>query len=123
MLQSLKNNNKLLYVATSKPTIYSKKILDHFNLSHYFESIVASNLDGTRTNKAEVITHCLKENNLTDKQSIIMIGDRKHDILGAKKNNIDSIGVEYGFGSYDELNSAGATYIAKTINRLKNYLI
>ncbi|MGK0577300.1 HAD family hydrolase [Macrococcus capreoli] len=117
LLQALKSMDKKLYVATSKPTYFARPILEHFNLDHYFESITGSELDGTRTDKAEIIQHVLETHNL-DKSTCIMIGDRKHDIIGAQKNNIDSIGVLYGYGSADEIKQASPTYTIATVDYL-----
>ena len=89
MLISLKEQNKSLIIATSKPTVFAEKILEHFNLKKYFDFISGSNLDNTRTKKADVIKYALEENGLTDISEIIMIGDREHDVIGAK-----SLGIE-----------------------------
>lgn len=117
LLDALQSLDKKLYVATSKPTYFARPILEHFNLAHYFESITGSELDGTRTNKAEVIAHVLKTHNLNP-DDCIMIGDRKHDIIGARTNNIDSIGVLYGYGSDEEIKAAHPTYTIATVDYL-----
>lgn len=113
-LISLKTAGKRLLVATSKPEPFAKRILDHFSLSTYFEGITGSELDGTRGSKAEVIACALERAGVSDKQTAVMIGDRKHDILGAQKNNLSSIGVLYGYGSREELEQAGATRIVSS---------
>jgi phosphoglycolate phosphatase len=115
MLSSMKKNGYTLAVATSKPTVFAKKILDHFNLSQYFNVIVGSELDGTRSLKGEVIQEVLKQLGTKELAKTIMIGDRKHDLIGAKENGIDSIGVTYGYGSQAELEEAEATYIVHTV--------
>ncbi len=122
LLQILAGKGKRLIVATSKPQEFTNKIMDHFDLTKYFEFIAGSNMDGTRSKKSEVIEYALHECQITDKSKTVMVGDRMHDIIGAKTIGIDSIGVEYGYGDYDELNSAGATYIAKTVDELKNII-
>lgn len=119
ILLSLKAQNKTLIVATSKPTIFAEKILDYFDLKKYFTFISGSNLDGTRTKKADVIRHAMEQNNITDNSEVIMIGDREHDIYGAKEIGIESVGVLYGYGTYDELDNSGANYIVRDINELK----
>jgi phosphoglycolate phosphatase len=96
-----------LYVVTSKPTAFTKPIMDHFDHSHFFEEIYGSELDGTRANKAELIAHILEREKMGADEAI-MIGDRKHDIIAAKKNGMRSIGVMWGYGSRDELTQAGA---------------
>lgn len=119
LLKNLADNGKRLIVATSKPQEFTDKIMQHFDLAKYFEFVAGSNMDGTRSKKAEVIEYALNKCKITDKSKVVMVGDRKHDIIGAKAVGIDSIGVEYGYGDYDELKSAGATHIAKTVNDLK----
>ena len=122
LLQNLKENGKTLVVATSKPQPFTDKIMEHFDLAKYFDFIAGSNMDTTRSKKAEVIEYTLSECNIKDKSKVIMIGDRAEDMIGAQSAGIDSIGVEYGYGTFDELKNAGATYIAKTVDELKNLL-
>ena len=93
LLRDLTKQGVLCLVATSKPEIYAKKILDYYELSNYFYYIAGANMDGTRTDKAEVIAYALKQipaeyNN----KKVLMVGDRSHDIIGAKKNGIDCAG-------------------------------
>ena len=123
MLIALKNDGKSLIIATSKPTVFAEKILEHFNLKKYFDFISGSNLDNTRTKKADVISYALKQQMINNMSEIIMIGDREHDIIGAKALNIESIGVLHGYGSYEELSSSGADYIVKDVSELKSLLL
>ena len=123
MLISLKEKNKSLIIATSKPTVFVEKILEHFNLKKYFDFIAGSNLDNTRTKKADVISYALEQQGITEVSEIIMIGDREHDVIGAKALNIESIGVLHGYGSYDELSNSGANYIVKDVKELHSLLI
>lgn len=122
LLQNLKENGKTLIVATSKPQPFTDRIMEHFDLAKYFDFIAGSNMDTTRSKKAEVIEYALSECNIIDKSSVIMVGDRAEDMFGAQSVGIDSIGVEYGYGTFDELKNADATYIVKTVNELKNLL-
>lgn len=122
MLIALKNDGRSLIIATSKPTVFAEKILEHFNLKKYFDFISGSNLDNTRTKKADVISYALEQQMINNMSEIIMIGDREHDIIGAKALNIESIGVLHGYGSYDELSSSGADYIVKDVSELKSLL-
>ncbi|MCM1115194.1 MAG: HAD family hydrolase [Clostridium sp.] len=122
LLNELVKQGKRLIVATSKPQKFTDKIMEHFGLAKYFEFIAGSNMDGTRSKKAEVIEYAMHQCKITDKSKAVMIGDRKHDIFGAKAVGIDSIGVEYGYGDYEELHCAGATYIVKTVDELKNLI-
>ena len=119
ILISLKENNKVLIVATSKPTIFATKILENFNLSKYFTFVSGSNFDGSRVRKSEVIQYALEINNIKDLSEVVMIGDRKHDICGAKEVGLDSIGVLYGYGDYEELYNSGANYIVNSVEELR----
>lgn len=100
-----------LYLATSKPHIFATKILHHFGLAHYFQAIHGAELDGTRQDKADLIAHILHTETLSAAETA-MIGDRKHDILGALANGVTTIGVLWGYGSAAELTEANATYLA-----------
>ena len=122
LLQKLKAQGKTL-VATSKPTVYSDKILEHFGLKEYFSYIAGSELDGTRVNKAEVIQYALEQMKITESEKIVMIGDKEHDMIGAGICGVDSIGVLYGFGEREELENHGATYIAETVSDLEKILL
>jgi len=123
MIEKLKMNNKTLILATSKPTVFANQILKHFELDKYFDFVSGSELDGSRDAKAEVIDHALKSMNLKPTQSMVMVGDRKHDIIGAKAHRLKSIGVLYGYGSKQELQNAGADIIVNSIEELKNMLV
>ncbi len=123
MLENLKSNKKILAISTSKPTFFAKKILDHFKLSDYFDVIVGSNLDNTRTDKSEVIEETLRQLGITNNESILMIGDRKHDLIGARKQGVESIGVSYGYGSVEELKNESPIYIAKSVSLLSEKLL
>lgn len=123
MLISLRKQNKTLIVATSKPTVFASKILEHFNLNRHFNFVSGSNIDGSRTKKSEVIEYALNRNNIKDKSEVIMIGDRKHDIYGAKEVGIESIGILHGYGDYNELYESGATYITEDIKGLNELLL
>lgn len=124
MLRKLKNNGKTLAVATSKPERFAKIILDHFGLSEYFDLCAGANIDNTRTDKAEVIQYALENlDNFTNKDSVIMVGDRMHDVVGAKKNSISCIGVTFGYGSREELENSGADLIVDSVNELTEILL
>ena len=123
LLDELKKSDRILVVATSKPTIFAETIINYFDLTKYFSSVVGSNLDGTRSKKAEVIEAALERNGITDKEEVVMIGDRKHDIIGAKHVGIHSIGVGYGYGTNNELEEAGADFIAAKVEDLRILLM
>ncbi len=122
VLEYLHSNNKRILLATSKPTIFAEKILKHFEIDKYFEYIGGSNLDGSRSEKNEVINHVLEACKVSSMEDVIMIGDRKYDVIGAKKIGVDSIGVLYGYGDLEELQEVNPTYIIKNIEELKNIL-
>lgn len=123
LLQTLVDRNRTLMIATSKPTVYAVKILEHFGLIPYFQFISGSELDGTRTKKGEVIAYALAQNGITALSDVVMVGDREHDMIGAKENGLAAIGVLYGYGSLAELQSSGADAIAEEIDDLHRLLI
>lgn len=122
MLECLKEEGKTLIVATSKPAVFSERILEHFDLMKYFTFLSGSELDGTRVDKAEVIAYALEKNGITDLSNVVMVGDREHDIIGANKNGIDSVAVLYGYGCMEEFEKHHATYVAESVEQLKNIL-
>ncbi|RCW76958.1 HAD family hydrolase [Saliterribacillus persicus] len=123
LLKSLKQEGVTLVVATSKPTVFAEQILKYFNIDQYFELIVGSNLDGTRSSKTEIIQYILDKYNDHELSDFIMIGDRKHDIIGANNTAINSIAVTYGYGALEELSLSKPTYIAKSVKQLKDILM
>ncbi len=123
LLKKLNKAGKKVILATSKPEVFAREILRYFNLTDYFYYAAGANLDGTLTDKAEVIAYALAEGGVTDKSTVLMIGDREHDIIGAKKNGVDSMGVLYGYGSRQELEAAGAEYIAATVEEMTEMLL
>lgn len=122
LLKELVNTNITLAVATSKPTVFAEKIMDHFDLSQYFTTITGSTLDNTRTDKKEIIAYAMSKLHC-DTQTTIMIGDRTYDLIGARKNNIDSVGVLYGYGSLEEITAAGPNFIAENVSDLSTLLL
>ena len=118
MLDSLSSNSYKLFVATSKPTVYSIEILKYFKLDSYFKETIGSNLDNTRTNKSEVIEYAVSTNGLLAERSI-MIGDRKHDMIGAKNNSMKAIAVTYGYGSYEELLAYKPDYMVNNCREIE----
>ncbi|MCK3904021.1 HAD family hydrolase [Streptococcus suis] len=121
-LEALTEAGKTLAIATSKPEVFAKQILEYFGIAHYFDVIAGASLDSSRIRKSDVITYALAQLDY-DPQTTIMVGDREHDIEGAKANQLDSIGVLYGYGTKQELDEAGATRIAQTVVDLKELLL
>lgn len=122
MLTLLKSKGKKVILATSKPESFAKNILKHFHLDKYFDFVAGATMDETRNKKGDVIKYALESCRINDLSTVIMIGDREHDIIGAKECGIDSIGVLFGYGSYDELHDAGATYIAETVKDILKFI-
>lgn len=123
LLERLKAQGKKLLVATSKPEEFARQILKHFELFDYFDLVAGASMDGSRRLKGDVIAHALTSAQVSDLSAAIMIGDREHDIIGAKKNGLDAIGVLYGFENREELKKAGATYIATNVEELQGRLL
>ena len=123
MLAELKAQGKILAVASSKPTIYVRCILEKFELAPYFDVIEGSNLDGTRVDKKEVIAEVLSQLDNPSADDLLMIGDRKFDVIGARETGFGCVGVRFGFAAPDELEQSGAVYIADTVHDLHRYLL
>lgn len=123
LLESLKEAGKKVILATSKPEPFAKQILEYFHLSDYFDFAAGSNMDGTRTRKADVIGYALESCQISEYSKVVMIGDRMHDVLGAAQFGIDTIGVLYGYGSEEELKSAGAVYLAERPEHILQFIM
>lgn len=122
LLKRLKENGKTLIVATSKPEAFSVEILRHFGLYDYFDFVAGATMDESRNKKADIIRYALESCGISEKASAVMIGDREHDMIGARKNGLDALGVLYGYGSYEELKEAGADYIADQPTDILKYV-
>jgi len=116
LLDNLKAEGHTLYVASSKPEWMCVQILEHFGLSGYFEMICGATMDTSRTNKEAVIQYLIQKNGRTD--NMIMVGDTKFDVLGAKAHGIPCIGVSWGYGSIREMEQAGAVSVAVSMDQL-----
>lgn len=123
MLDNIRARGIKTLVATSKPEIYAIKILKHFNLFDKFDFVAGATLDGERMKKADVIKYACDSFGIKDYSTCLMVGDREHDIIGAKEVGMRSCGVTYGFGSYDELFSNGANYIVNSPKGILDLLI
>ncbi len=106
-LKGLQEMGHMLYVATSKPTVYAKQIIEHFDLQRYFKAIHGSELDGTRSDKTNLIFHILQNEGIVSSETL-MVGDREHDMIGAKANGVCGLGVLWGYGTQDKLEASGA---------------
>ena len=123
LLADLKAAGKTVILATSKPEAFARRIMEHFDLAQYCDFICGATLDETRTDKAEVIAYALETAGITDKTGLVMVGDREHDVLGAKKNGLPCIGAVYGYGTAEELTAAGAAALADTVDELHKLLL
>ncbi len=121
VLKQLSDFGHVLYVATAKPTIFAKKILEYFELHCFFKEIYGSELDGTRSDKTDLIAYILKRESITGADAC-MIGDRKHDIVGARNNELLSVAVGWGYGSREELEQSGSDMYLSSPRDLVDYL-
>ncbi|HEL2736117.1 TPA: HAD family hydrolase [Streptococcus suis] len=122
LLEELRTAGKTLVIATSKPEIFAKQILEHFGIAHYFDVIAGASLDSSRISKADVIGYAINQLEAFPNNAV-MIGDREHDIEGAHRHQLPAIGVLYGYGSKQEFEKAGATMIVETVQDLKRVLL
>lgn len=113
-LKALKDEGYTLAVATSKPETLSVRVLDHFDLSGYFKVVSGASEDASLYLKADVIRQAMRRLNLSDTEGLLMVGDREHDVIGAKDVGIPCLGVLFGYGDREELTAAGAAALAKT---------
>ena len=121
LLSALKNDGRRLYLATSKPEPYALEIVKHFGLYEYLDGLFGSTMTEERTKKEEVVAYALENTGIAS-TDVVMIGDRNHDIIGAKANGVASIGVLFGYGDREELEVAGADIIAESVEDLKRIL-
>ncbi|MFY1053186.1 HAD family hydrolase [Ectopseudomonas khazarica] len=117
LLDALQAQGRTLYIATSKPTVFAEEIARHFGFDRYFKRIYGSELDGTRTNKVELLAHLLESEDLAP-GAALMIGDRKHDLIGARSNGVQAVAVGYGFGSREELLGEAPAFHFETLEAL-----
>ena len=120
-LRELSELGATLFVATSKPTVFAERIIDHFGLAREIRAVFGSELDGTRSDKSELIAHVLAAQSLT-RETTYMVGDREHDIKGATANGVPAIGALWGYGSRTELLDAGATAVCEKPDQLCDVL-
>ena len=125
MLADLKAKDKLLAIASSKPTLFVEQILEHFEIGKYFDHVVGSNMDGTRGTKEEVVEETLRQMLTVEmtpaqkRDAVAMVGDRKFDIEGARAHGITSVGVLFGHAPEGELEEARADYIVNSVRSLQ----
>ena len=120
-LRRIRKAGARVFLATSKPKVFAKQILDHFDLSPFFDAVYGSELDGRLSDKSELVAHILDTESLDPKMTLI-VGDRSHDIIGGKKNYIMTAAVSYGYGSREELTSFKPDFIFDTISDLAAFI-
>lgn len=118
MLKRLKAEGKKVVLATSKPEVFAKRILEYFKIDGYFDYVAGASMDSSRNRKGDVIAYALDSIGNPDKSAVVMVGDREHDILGAKENCLASIGVTFGYGDRAELEKAGADHIVDAFDEI-----
>ncbi len=118
LLEHVTERGVKVVLATSKPEPFAKQILEYFDLLKYFSFVAGSTLDGKRSRKGDVIRYALESIGIAP-QEAVMIGDRKHDVIGAKENKMKSVGVLYGYGDRAELEAAGADWLAEDVRGLE----
>lgn len=122
MLKTVRDAGCRLFVATSKPEQVAQEILEHFGLAEYFDYIGGATPDDSRVKKADVVRYVLDTAKIARPLEAVMVGDRKHDILGARQNGLESVGVLYGYGDRQELEEAGADYLAEQAADIAKFL-
>lgn len=122
LLESLENRGYILAVASSKPEYFVEKILDYFDMSRYFKVVVGSEMNGGRTKKADVIQEALKRLHMENhREQVIMVGDKEHDVFGAKQAGVSCVAVSYGYGTMDELVNAEPLQIVNSPAQLLDF--
>lgn len=121
----LKENGRKLAIATSKPEKFAKQIAEYFGFDKYFDVICGASMDESLVAKADIMRNALEKLGVTEKMKsqVLMVGDREHDIFGAKKNQVASLGVLYGYGDRTELEAAGADYIVEKANQIAGVVL
>lgn len=122
MLTELKAAGKHLVLATSKPEKFAKAIMEHFGLDRYICDIAGATMDTSRSKKGQVIAYALKEFGV-ERANAVMVGDREHDVIGARENALPCVGVSFGYGSREELLAAGAVAVVDSPEELGAYLL
>lgn len=121
-LEELRHRGYVMGIATSKMQIQADKVTSEFGLRHFFDFIAGRDDKGILHTKADVINAALASQGIEDRSKILMIGDRKFDVQGAKECGIDSMGVLYGYGDREEFENAGATYICRDFEKILSLL-
>ena len=123
MLMRLRKAGKKLVVTTSKPYQYADLVMDYFDLGQYFDFVASANVEEGRSTKSQVLDHAFATLQIEDRSTVILVGDRMYDAIGARDFGIDCMGVLYGYGSREELEAEGVQYIAETVPQIADLLL
>lgn len=123
LLEKLSDAGVVTGVATSKPEPYAVRILEHFDLARHFDVVTGSNMDSSRTDKGDVIHEALTRLGQPSKREVVMVGDRKHDVEGARREGIDAIAVTWGYAPEGELEAAAPAFSVSTLSDLRDLLL
>ncbi len=121
ILAMLKAKGKTLLVATSKPTIFADPIVRYYGMGDFFKEIIGASTDGTRTEKGQVIAEALRYTD-SPREAVLMIGDREHDVIGAREHGIDVLVVGFGYGTAEEREVHKPDYYCETVEELAEFL-
>ena len=123
LLRELRASGVRVGLATSKPMVFAERILEHFDLARHFDLVVGSHLDGTHVEKAEIVATALAGVSGILPERVVMVGDRMHDVQGARANGIDAIAVMYGYGTREELAASSPTSLCESVDELRRLLL
>ena len=123
LLRRLKASGRRLIVATSKPEHFAIQIADRFGFSEHLDLICGSTMDSSTIEKADIIRNVLKHLPGADKEHMLMVGDRLHDVAGAHACGLNCAGVLYGYGTREELAGHGADFILESVRELEAFLL
>lgn len=123
LLEELNRSGTPVYVATSKYETYAKRVLENFGIMHFFRDVAGADYNGYHATKTGLVSGLLLRNGIRDPLEVVVVGDTHYDIVAAAELELDSVGVTYGFSSYEEIERLNPDYIAKTVNELHDLLI
>ncbi len=123
VLKMLHQKGVKILLATSKPTEFARQIIDRYGILSYFDDVCGSSMDNSRTKKEDVISYAMEKNGLQNPDAILMVGDRKHDIIGARACKMDCVAVEYGYGSHEEFLEYHPRYMVSDMDELYRLLV
>lgn len=123
MISDLAERGVQVVTASSKPVVFVRKVLESYGIAQYFRLIVGSELSGVRSQKVDIINYIIRKLEIKDRSTVLMVGDRKYDLIGAQEAEVDGIGVLYGYAEENELESYPSVFLAKTVKDLHRYIV